>query len=592
MLFLYRLNKLILKCLVNIFIIITIIKESSNNFKNNFIINEEKDEIEYKKIKSYNSSFLVKGNKTSIKKLAIIFPIDSKIYQKRFIYGSLKNILNLNYDFRLYLICNCICPKVYDKKIIAKREIFNNILTAFNIGLNIVSNSDYIIFLTPGDFLTSKLYDFLDFIEEHDIYQIYSYSFNRAKNFKRMIFQEKDFSYKYKIFNLKNELPYNIDVIYDKIYKISLLRENKIKFILHEKSIYYFNLLCFSYAKDLFYINSIGILHQLRVPFFTLNNNLQQEAKIMDKIFSADKNITKNIIDNLTKIDYVFPYVTTNDTYWKNIYNKYISGKESKYASGMQRYRDNGILKYLLRSLEKNLPWINKVHMIVMTDTQVPIWIDRKKIHIIYHSDFIPKKYLPTFNSRTIEIFLPFLPLVQENFIYGNDDLIPLKALSKKFFFKGNIPCYNLNIRDFLSNYPEDIVRRNVFNLILDKNQKKKVVTTQHSTISYKMSLIKKCFNKHKEIILNSISPFRENKNFNQYIYSFYQMIEGSILNKPHKIRILDINQKIINKTIDIKNKKHDFICLNDQIQTSEEDWNILQSMLEKLFPKKSKFEK
>ena len=406
-----------------------------------------------------------------------------------------------------------------------------------------------------------------------------------------MIFKEKGFDYDFKNYNLSNELPYNIDIIYDKIYKASLLKENKIKFILHQKSSFYFNLLCFSNAEDLFYINSIGIIHKYFIPFFTLNNNLQQEAKIIDKIIKANKNITKNIIYNMTKIDYVFPYVTTDDINWKNLYNKYISGKESKYASGIHRYRDNGMLKYLLRSLEKNLPWINKVHMIVMADTQVPIWIDREKVHIIYHSDFIPKKYLPTFSSRTIEIFLPFLPLVQENFIYGNDDLIPLKTLSKKFFFRGNIPCYNLNIRDYNANYPEDIMRKNAFNLILEKNQEKKVVTTQHSTISYKMSLLKKCFKKYKKIILKSISPFREDKNFNQYIYSFCQMMEGTILNKPHKIRLFDVSPNIIKKIIDIKYKKYDFICLNDQIEMSENGWHILQSEFEKLFPKKSKFE-
>ena len=577
----------ILKCIVNIIIIILIIKEIINedNYNNNSIAKKNSHHIY-----AYNSSSQIKENIPSFRKLAIVLPIDSKRYKKRYIYSTLKNILKVNYNFTLYLIYNNKCPKISNKKIIFKRESFSNILTAFNIALNIISNFDYIAFLFPGIFLTPKVYDFLYFIENHDIYQIYS--LNREQNFKQMILEEKEFEYNFKNYDLINELPSNIALIYDKIYKVSLLKKNKIKFILHEKSIYYFNLLCFSYAKDLLYINSIGILHKFKIPFFILTNNLQQEANIMNKIFSINKNITKNIIENITKIDYIFPYVTTRDSYWKNLYNEYISEKESKYASGIHRFRDNGMLKYLLRSIEKNLPWINKVHMIVMADTQVPEWINRQEVHIIYHSDFIPKKYLPTFSSRTIEIFLPFLPLVQENFIYGNDDLIPLKRLSKKFFFKGNIPCYNLNIRDYIESYPEDTVRRNAFNLILEKNQKKKVITTQHSTISFKMSLLRKCFEKYKKKILESISPFREDKNLNQYIYSFYQMIEGTILNKPHRIGLFDVNPEIMNKILDGNFKKYDFICLNDQIEMSENDWLMIQSKFEKIFPKKSKFEK
>ena len=137
----------------------------------------------------------------------------------------------------------------------------------------------------------------------------------------------------------------------------------------------------------------------------------------------------------MTKIDYVFPYVNSNDSYWKHLYNISLSGKESQFVAGIQRFRDNGLLKYLFRSLEKYLPWVNQVHMIVMCDSQVPDWINREKVHLIYHSDFIPKKYLPAFSSNLIETFLPFLPLVEEKFIFGNDDYYHADLYQRNFFF-------------------------------------------------------------------------------------------------------------------------------------------------------------
>ena len=293
----------------------------------------------------------------------------------------------------------------------------------------------------------------------------------------------------------------------------------------------------------------------------------------------------------MNKIDYVFPYVTSDDPYWKHLYTISLSGKESEYEAGIQRFRDNGLLKYLFRSLEKYLPWINKVHMIVMCDSQVPKWINREKVHIIYHSDFIPQKYLPTFSSNLIESFLPFLPLVEEKFIYGNDDLIPCRNLSKRSFFFGNIPCYNINIRDYFETAPGDTLRRNAYNIITGKKQNKRVVSTQHSTISYKKSSIKNCFNKYKKFFLNSLTKFREEKNVNQYIYAFYQMIEDTILNRRQKIGAYMVKPSNIEQILDKNFNNYDFVCLNDELEMTENDWNKIVYKFEKQLSKKSKYE-
>ena len=250
------------------------------------------------------------------------------------------------------------------------------------------------------------------------------------------------------------------------------------------------------------------------------------------------------------------------------------------------------MLKYLFRSLEKYIPWINKVHMIVMCDSQVPKWVNREKVHIIYHSDFIPKQYLPAFSSSLIESFLPFLPLVKENFIYGNDDLIPCRYLKKEYFFYGNIPNYHLTIRKYHKRNLGDALRVNAYNIIIGEKQNKKVVSTQHSTISYKISLLRNCFKKYKKLILNSLSKFREKKNVNQYLYAFYQMKEYIILNKKKKIGTFTFKPSKINKIIDKNFNKYDFICLNDDLETTENDWNRILSKFERFLPKKSKYEK
>lgn len=535
-------------------------------------------------------NFMKNKNKISHKKLAIVLPVDSDIYKKKIIYNTLASIFSLNYNYSLFLIYNKKCPKITIKNnIILKKEFFNNVFTAFNLIIDSINNFDYITFLTPGDLLKPSSYDFLNYIEEHDIYQIYG--FNKTNLYEKKMIKEENYT-NIRIYDFIKMMPNNNYVIYDKIYKISLLKNYNIKFILHEKSLYYFNLLSFSYAKDLLYIHSYEIMHNFQVLPTQIYDNKFQEAILFKRIILGNKTQTKKIIEDMNKIDYVFPYVTSDDPYWQYLYKLSLSGKESKYSTGIPRFRANGLLKYLFRSLEKYLPWINKVHMIVMSESQVPSWINRENVNIIYHSDFIPKKYLPTFSSSLIETFLPFLPFVEEKFIYGNDDLIPCRYLSKSFFFQGNIPCYNINIRDFLETAPGDSLRRNAFNIICEKKQNKRVATTQHSTISYRMPLIKNCFKKHKKIILNSLSKFREDKNLNQYMYAFYQMIEDTILNIPHKIGLYIVKPKYLEKIINKNFKKYDFVCLNDEFDMTEKDWNKILSKFKNLLPNKSKYEK
>lgn len=45
---------------------------------------------------------------------------------------------------------------------------------------------------------------------------------------------------------------------------------------------------------------------------------------------------------------------------------------DTSFLSGAQRYRDQGILRYLLRSIEKYTPWVNDVYLVVAYESQIP----------------------------------------------------------------------------------------------------------------------------------------------------------------------------------------------------------------------------
>lgn len=94
------------------------------------------------------------------------------------------------------------------------------------------------------------------------------------------------------------------------------------------------------------------------------------------------------------------------------------------------------------------MPFIRTVHLIVSNIEQVPEWLDQSKVHVVLHKDIIPEDLLPTFNSTTIEMYLHKIDGLSEHFIYSNDDMLAINALSQENFFKDGLPVYELIHRD------------------------------------------------------------------------------------------------------------------------------------------------
>src|SRR6201999_944559 len=89
-----------------------------------------------------------------------------------------------------------------------------------------------------------------------------------------------------------------------------------------------------------------------------------------------------------------------------------------------ERWRDNGELKFSLRSLHRHAPWIRRIF--IVTDQQVPDWLDtaHPKIEIVDHRAIFPDhRFLPTFNSCVIEAFLHRIPGLSAHYLYFNDDV-------------------------------------------------------------------------------------------------------------------------------------------------------------------------
>ena len=95
-------------------------------------------------------------------------------------------------------------------------------------------------------------------------------------------------------------------------------------------------------------------------------------------------------------IDIVITWVNGGDKEWLNKKNMYLKECLNIEGKNNARFRDWNTLKYVLRSIEKNASWVNKIFLV--TDNQRPDWlVENEKLKVIDHKDFIPEKYLPTF---------------------------------------------------------------------------------------------------------------------------------------------------------------------------------------------------
>lgn len=223
-------------------------------------------------------------------------------------------------------------------------------------------------------------------------------------------------------------------------------------------------------------------------------------------------------------MDIVIPYVNGNDPFWQEQHAKY-ENVATDWANSEARYRDYGTLKYVFRSIETYVPWIDKIFLIVSSPSQVPEWLDTSnpRLRIIYHEDYIPSEFLPTFNANTIECFLWRIPELSEYFIYGNDDFFFLRPMKKEDFFVENKVRVNIYKHTNKIDTPfKKMCQNNVrFGTLSDKKLPL-YVYTDHTFSPKRKSRMEKLFNIWGEEIYNTFTPIRDEKNITQYVFDIF----------------------------------------------------------------------
>lgn len=138
-------------------------------------------------------------------------------------------------------------------------------------------------------------------------------------------------------------------------------------------------------------------------------------------------------------IDAVYTWVNANDTSWRSAMESHksgVAGPHSRESVADARFTDYDELRFSLRSIAANAPWLN--HVWLVTDSQVPSWLrdEHPGLTVVDHREiWVDQTQLPVFNSHAIEANLHRIGGLAEHYIYFNDDVMLGRSMSPEQFF-------------------------------------------------------------------------------------------------------------------------------------------------------------
>lgn len=333
-----------------------------------------------------------------------------------------------------------------------------------------------------------------------------------------------------------------------------------------------------------------------------------------------------------SKIDFVISWVDGNDSEWqkeKNIYEAEHSGSEmfDTWSNPSFRYRDWGTLRYWFRGVEQCAPWVNNIYFV--TWGHMPPWLNLKhpKLKIVRHGDYIPEKYLPTFNSHTIEWNMHRIPELTEKFVYFNDDCFLVNPVKEADFFKGGYPCATAGTGIVLMEADDgsaDINNMRIINKYFDKKEvlkknwrkwflpryRSRLLRTllllpwdyftgmycDHLCCPHLKSTFETLWDLEQDLLDNTCGcRFREGHNVNQWLAAGWNIVSGNFAPKGVKFGksfFKEVDKEICSAIV---RSKYKYICINDvecDVESFLRQKSILQEAFEARFPQKSGFEK
>ncbi|RKF26326.1 sugar phosphotransferase [Micromonospora globbae] len=306
-------------------------------------------------------------------------------------------------------------------------------------------------------------------------------------------------------------------------------------------------------------------------------------------------------------IDVVYTWVDGADPEWQRRRAEQKGEAFHAEAASDSRYINRDELKYSLRSLHLNAPWVRNIY--IVTDRQRPAWLDLSagNIFLVNHEDiFKDPTALPTFNSCAIESQLHNIEGLAEHFLYLNDDMFFGRPLAPQTFFLANG-----NTKFFLSqnripigpitslDSPVDAMIKNNRRLIEERFGRTLTQGSQHVPYPLRRSILAEIEREFPaEYAATMRSRFRSptDLTITYSLHHYYAFLTGRAL--PGRVNYGYVQLAVPDLAARLKRaearRDWDTFCINDAFSTYAElqqQMAILEPFLEAYFPVPSPYE-
>lgn len=313
-------------------------------------------------------------------------------------------------------------------------------------------------------------------------------------------------------------------------------------------------------------------------------------------------------------LDAVISWVDGHDPVFRKKRDGYLTGRhEDRYEdiAGNERYISLGEIYFCIASIIRFAPFIKRIF--IVTDGQNP-HADRfvrqcfpesdVQIRIIDHKEIFKgyERYLPVFNSLSIETMLYRIPGLSEYFVYFNDDVFLSAPVSITDFVIDGKPVvygyWHLTFTAWLCRELGRIRKHAPFTfrdsmlnaaLILGGKARHRFIRIQHTPHVLRRSVCERFYAAHPELLDRNLRHrFRDKEQFNpQTMFHTMMLFRGeSILKSAKRIHLyidtrpgrIDDTCRILPDLLDAGDVK--FCCLNSYDWASDEQKKVIARIL------------
>lgn len=336
-------------------------------------------------------------------------------------------------------------------------------------------------------------------------------------------------------------------------------------------------------------------------------------------------------------IDVVITWVDGNNEEWRALRDRYAPKRDDAGVdTRARRYRDWDNLQYLLRGIERHMPWVRRVYLV--TPGHYPSWANPEcdKLVLVDQNDIMPEEYTPTFNNCAVELFFHRIPGISQHFVYFNDDMFPLRDLAPSDFFKDGFPCDTVGFSAIPASFSVD--GKGVFGIgayctamvakhftkaevwsrnkrkLLDPRNGKAVVKTillapykdltgfnegLHAPYSYLRCTYETVWaHCEEELRATCESRFRPQYGAAHWVMRYWQICEGSFSVRDSRFAAFFDLEKLGDEDAAIsciEGRRASTFCINDDVE-SDDDFIVMRdevdACMRRAFPHKSSFER